>query len=93
MADGSQYNKDPNATLDYSEDWTLWLAGDTISSLSITATAGITVNSQTTTFPCSVVTVWLAGGTPPNSYSIVFHITTTAGRQDDRTITINCISR
>jgi hypothetical protein len=93
MANPAQYTKDPNAVLDYSEDWTDWLAGDTISALSITATAGITVQSQTVTFPCSIVWVWLAGGTASYSYDIVFHITTTAGRQDDRTITINCLSR
>jgi len=89
----SAYDKDPNAVLDYSEDWTAWLAGDTITALSIIATSGITVQSQTTTFPCSVVTVWLAGGTGSISYSVTFHVTTTAGRQDDRTITINCIDR
>lgn len=91
MANLGQYTKDPSAVLDYTEDWTAWLAGDTITAVAVTATAGITVNSTTNT--TTTATVWLAGGTPPLAYTITFHVTTAAGRQDDRSITINCLNR
>lgn len=91
MANPGQYTKDPNATLPFSEDWTEWLVGDTITALSVIATAGITVNS--TTFTGQVVTAILSGGTVPIAYTVTFHITTAAGLQDDRSITINCLNR
>lgn len=77
--------------LDYTEDWTQWLNGDTITAASVTATSGITVNSTTNT--ATTVTVWLAGGTPAIAYTVTVHITTAAGRQDDRSITISCLNR
>lgn len=83
---GLSISKDPDAVLDYPFDWSTWLDGDTISSHTITADSGITVDSSSAT--TSVVTVWLSGGTAGASYSVACRITTAAGRTDERTIRI-----
>ena len=80
----SSYIKDPSAVLDFVVDWSLWLAtGETITASTITASTGITLDSDT--FTGTTVTYWLSGGTLNTRYTIVNHITTSAGRQDDRT--------
>lgn len=80
--------KDPDATLDYSIDWTDWLAEatDTISTSSWTAEAGITIEDDTNT--TAVATVWLSGGTVNEQYDIVNEIVTAGGRTDNRTLTV-----
>jgi len=82
----NRFNKDPNATLDYEVDWAKWLGTDTITASTWAAGAGITVSSSTNT--TTTATVWLSGGTVDTDYTIVNHITTTAGRIDDRTFAI-----
>lgn len=86
------YVKDPDATLDYTVDWTAWLSGvsDTISSAAWTVPAGLTqvaVSATTTS-----ATIFLSGGTAGNSYDVVCRITTAAStpRINDRTIRIKC---
>jgi len=80
----SSYIKDPQAVLDFAIDWSRWLAtGETITASTITASTGLTVDSDT--FTGTTVTYWLSGGTLNTRCTIVNHITTSAGRQDDRT--------
>ena len=79
--------KDPNATLDYSVDWSAWLpTGDTISQSAWTVPAGLTKGAESV--GTGVATVWLSGGTVGTRYGIVNRITTAAGRIDDRTLTL-----
>lgn len=80
--------KDPDAVLDYAWDWTEWLAdsSDTISSATVTVSSGIT--KDTSSASSTAVVVWLSGGTAGQKYTATCHITTTGGRQDDRTLTI-----
>jgi hypothetical protein len=78
--------KDPDAVLDYGWDWSAWLNGDTITASSWTVEAGITADSDT--FDATTTTIWLSGGTVGTSYALVNHITTAAGREDDRTLTV-----
>lgn len=82
---------DPNAVLDYEFDWTPWLAaGETITGHTVSAsglTVGQTVSTGTT------VTVWLSGGTDGATATVTCHVTTSAGRQDGRTITIRVMER
>ena len=90
MADA--FVKSPSAVLDYLIDWTPDLAtGETVTAHTITADTGITVTSHTAT--TTAVTVWLSGGTDGVTYKVTCHVTTSAGRQDDRTITILCRQR
>jgi len=83
--------KDPGAVLDYAIHWSAWLDTDTITDSEWTATEGITVDSSS--FTDTVSTVWLSGGTAGESYIVTNHITTVAGRQDDRSIKIKCKER
>lgn len=78
--------KDPDAVLDYVIDWSAWLDTDTISTSVWTVPDGITKDSDTETATAS--TIWLSSGTVDTDYDGVNHIVTAAGREDDRTITI-----
>ena len=77
-----------------------WLAtGETIAVdsetgeklITITADAGITVDSSTELD--GKVTVWLSGGTAGEWYDIACKITTSAGRTDERTLSIQIQER
>jgi len=81
------FRKDPEAVLDYHVDWSDWLGIDTIaSSLWSCSDSGITIDSDSTT--ATVTTVWLSGGTVDEEYEVVNHIVTSAGREEDKTLTI-----
>lgn len=86
---------DPAATLDYAVDWTAWLqTGETITTATWTIPAGITQPAgKPPTVTGGKATVWLTGGTPGTRYPITCHITTSAGRQDERTMTIDVRER
>ena len=87
-----QFTKDPDAVLDYSFGWDEWLEdGDTIASATVTADAGITLDSQSNT--TTLVTAWLSGGTALEHYKVTCRVTTTEGRTDDRTILIRVRER
>lgn len=77
---------DPNAVLDYSRDWTDWLgATDTIATASWTKSGSIVIGTSQVDPTGKVATVWISGGTAGEKCSLTCHITTTEGRQDDRT--------
>jgi hypothetical protein len=86
------YVKDPDATLDYTVEWTPWLSAvsDAITSVAWTVPGGLTqvaVSNTTLT-----ATIFLSGGTAGSSYDVVCRVTTAAtqSRVDDRTIRIKC---
>lgn len=85
------FPKDPNAVLDYTLDWALWLNGDTISTSTWTVPAGITnvLATKTTT----ATTIWISAGTLATSYSVVNKIVTTNGRTEERTIVFALVAR
>lgn len=90
----ANFIKDPDAVLDYSVDWSDWLATDEVISTSTWAASdGITIETsgKTDTF----ATVWLSGGTAGVTYSLVNTITTnnTPARIDERTISIKVQER
>lgn len=83
--------KDPDATLDYVFDWSVWLDDtDSISTDTITVTGGLTVESHSHT--TSAVTVWLSGG-DPGTQTVSCLITTADGRIDERTMNIRVRDR
>ena len=87
----SSFLLDPNANLDYEWDWTDWLAvGETITAHTITPPTGITVGTHAVAG--SKVVAWLTGvvGTKGR---VVCHIVTSAGRTDDRSITVTVQDR
>lgn len=89
MAD---FTKDPDDILDYSFDWTAWVAtNETISTSTWILSPGIVQNSATNT--TLIATVWLSGGTAGNPYSVTNRITTNQGRTVDRTMTIRVTNK
>ena len=89
---GHFIEKDPYAVLDYSLDWTNWMpSGDTISAITITADAGITIDSTTNTN--YIATAYISGGTAGNIYNIEYKITTTNGLKDSRNFRIKVVER
>lgn len=85
--------KDPAATLDYTVDWggDDWLGSDTISAVSWTTPAGLTLASSSNT--TTTATAWLGGGIDGQDYDVVCQITTTGGRIDERTIRLQVRQR
>jgi len=89
---GAYIEKDPYAVLDYSLDWTNWMpAGDTITSISVTAQTGITIDSTTNTD--YIATAYISGGTAGTIYNIEFKIVTTNGLRDSRNFRIKVLEK
>lgn len=80
--------KDPQAVLDYIFDWSAWLAGDTISTQTLTVDTGITIDSSEIGGGNTTVTAWVSGGTAGKSYRVTSRVTTAGGRTDERSIVI-----
>ena len=80
------FTKDPSAVLDYTIDWSDWLDSDTISTSTWTVPTGLTEDSDTNT--TTTATVWLSSGTAGTQYTVINHIVTAGGREDDRSIYI-----
>lgn len=92
MAVTSRFTKDPSARLDYAFDWSTWLgAGETISTYTVTKTGDVAI--ATDSQAAGIVTAWLTGGTAGTQARLTCHITTSANRQDDRSITIDIRDR
>lgn len=88
--------KDPDAKLPFSVDWSDWLTGegDTAASVTWIVPAGLVQESSPA--PSLVngkATVWLSGGTDLVDYSVTCRLTTTGGRIDDRTMRISVRQR
>lgn len=80
------FRKDPDANVDFSLDWTLWLDGDTIVASNWSVDPGLTVGVSS--FIATHTTIWLSGGTVGEDYEARNRITTSGGRTEDRTICI-----
>ncbi|AZM51779.1 hypothetical protein DMA15_03605 [Streptomyces sp. WAC 01529] len=88
----STWEKDPDATLDWVWDWSDWLEpGETITTSTMTVSAGLTLNSDA--HSATSATAWVSGGTPGTPYQVTNRIITSAGRIDDRSITIRVKNR
>jgi hypothetical protein len=101
--------KDPNAVLDFGFDLSPvatqlsapWLAyGEQVTSLTVTADPGLTVNSSSINTNASGVVgalliAWLSGGVDGTTYNVKFQFTTnsTPPRTDSRSLQIQCVSR
>lgn len=80
---------DPDAKLDYTVDWSDWLAaGDEIATSSWIIPAGLTQASPSPSHDGSKATVWISGGTAGQVYIVTNRITTTGGRTEDRSFAL-----
>ena len=89
-------SKDSSAVLDYVFDWgATWHAtGETITGTPVVTTpTGITSGTPATTNTTTTVTVWLSGGTVGQTYTVGCRITTSAGRTDERSLTVTVVDR
>lgn len=81
------FDKDPDAVLDFDFDWSDWLeSGETISSHDITVPTGITLESDSESD--GIVTAWLSGGTADTNYIVACKIVTSLSREDERSMRI-----
>ena len=87
------FTKDPDAVLDYSVDWSAWLAGDEISSSEWLLDQGAEIEKVTDTMTATTTTIWLRGGDAGTTYLVTNRIVTAGGRTDDRTITVKVEDR
>lgn len=70
--------KSSAATLDYTQNWSNWLAsGDTIATSSWSSETGITIDSHTN--DTTTATVVVSGGTNGKTYKLTNTITTSNG--------------
>jgi hypothetical protein len=86
--------KDPDAVLDYTWDWTDYMAalsGDTIIGANIIADAGLTVVSSSVVG--ATVIAYIGGGVSGQIYRVTCRITTLGLRTDDRSFYIRVLDR
>jgi hypothetical protein len=87
------FTKDPDAVLDYSVDWSLWLAGDEIFTSEWLLEEGALIEKATDSNNTTKATVWLRGGQAGTTYLVTNRIVTVGGRTDDRTISVKVEDR
>jgi len=85
--------KDPDSTLDYEIDWTLWLDGDDISTSVWVAESGLTKVPASETNTLKTTKVFVSGGVVDNDYELKNIITTTGSRTVERTLEIRVRER
>lgn len=79
--------QDPDAYLDWSIDWSQWLSNaETLADVTWTASDAQLITLDSDTFSSDTATVWVSDLTLGQVASATCHITTTLGREDDRTI-------
>lgn len=85
--------KDPNAVLDYSLDWSKYLAplADTLTSAVFTSDNGTVVESST--YTSSSARAVVSGGTVGSTATLTCRITTVGGRTDDRSVYLKIVER
>lgn len=87
------YPKDPNATLDYSIDWSEWLASAESITCSIWTRSATDLKQENEQLTTSVATIWLSGGSVGAIYTVANKIGTSGGRIDERTVSIKVQQR
>jgi hypothetical protein len=90
MGDPVVFTKKPQATLNYSADWSNWLCRDSILSADWTVAAGL--ESELPSFTETVATIRLKGGTDGEIYAATCHIVTANGLVDEFTIYIRVVA-
>lgn len=86
-----KFTKDPDATLDYTVDWEVWLAGDTIATSQWTVPSGLTKASESNT--TTTATAWISGGTVGQVYSIKNSIVSAGGRVNNQSLEITIVEK
>ena len=97
---GLEIDKDPEAQLSYTFDWSNWVeTGDTISTVEYTVAARrndptpIVIESSGITDSNSDTFVELSGGQADKTYIITCKVTTSDGLIDRRNFRVKCVNR
>ena len=96
---GLTIDKDPEATLTYTLDWTTWLeTGDTIATGTWTAAARRNDPTPLTIESSGIAEtkktyVELSGGQADKTYLITVEVVTSDGLSDRRNFRVNCVNR
>jgi len=78
---GDRNLKDPDAVLDYSIEWSKWLASDQITASAwLVSDPALEAAGEANT--PTLTTIWLSGGIADESYTATNRITTSVGRMD-----------
>jgi len=86
------FTKDPDAVLDYSVEWSKWLAGDQIATSEWSASDS-SLETADDSITATRTTVWLSGGTVGQLYTVTNRITTAGGRTDERSFMVQVQDR
>ena len=86
------FTKDPNAVLDYSVEWSKWLAGDQIAT-SEWSVSDSSLEATDDSITATRTAVWLSGGTVGQLYTVTNRITTAGGRTDERSFMVQVQDR
>lgn len=85
-------NHDPDDRLDYKWDWSTFLEeGELIDDATVVA-GNLLVETPTVVNSGTAVVAWISGGTLGTTVDAVCHVTTSNGREVDRTIVLNVTS-
>jgi len=80
---------DPDATVDYGFEWEDWLAGDTISDLTVLLGAELSKESQQIDGTTTIAWLSVVGGTGAGTRVLMTHrVVTAGGRTEDRSMYI-----
>lgn len=83
----TQFEKDPDATLDFAIDWSDAFPGDDLTAATATVDdAALVVENESHT--ATVHTVRLSGGAVGRRYEVTSTVTTTSGQSDQRTVEV-----
>lgn len=85
--------KDPADILDYSIDWSQWLAAGDFISTSTWTSYNPAITLATNNFGTATTTIWATGGTAGEVYNIGNVIITNDGRQEERRIELTVLFR
>lgn len=76
--------KDPDATLDYGFDWSLWLGTDTIAISEWIVPSALTIVPGSETADDTKTKCFISGGVAGTNYTVTNKITTTGQRIEER---------
>jgi hypothetical protein len=90
----NQFTKDPDSTMDYSVDYSLWItSSDSLVNSIWFADSGISIVSSSVDAGTHISTVRLSGGTVNGLYQVTNRISTANGLTTDRTLFIRVLEK
>ena len=90
----NKFIKDPDSTMDFSVDYSLWItSSDSLVNSTWFSDSGISIVSSSVDAGTHITTVRLSGGTVNGLYEVTNRITTANGLTTDRTLFIRVLEK